>query len=51
MGQTTVSTFIFALSPQTRRRVEALTRSCVQTALQAVRAVTSKDLGGTQGDS
>lgn len=46
VGQATVSTFIFARSLQTRRRAEALARSYPQTALQTIRAVTSKDLGG-----
>lgn len=49
MGQATVSTFIFARSLQTRRRAEALARSCPQNALQAIRAVTRKNLGGDRG--
>lgn len=49
MGQATVSTFIFARSLQSRRRAEALARSCPQNALQAIRAVTRKNLGGARG--
>lgn len=51
MGQATVSTFIFARSQKTGRRAGALTLSCPQTALQALTAVTGKDLGGRLGNS
>lgn len=49
MGQQRCPPLSLLAAHRPRRRAEALTRSCPQTALQAARAATRKDLRGRQG--